>query len=272
MRYIDFDSFKPTPEWQEKARLATEELMTKTSMSERLAYIKSKSQVWRDLREELMDKFGKTCWFTDAEETVAHLDVEHFRPKAEALDEDSTEHEGYWWLAFDYNNFRLAGQIPNRQHKRCYFPLLPGCVRATSNNPRWQEELPVFLDPINAADVELVAYNEAGQMCASSCATTGDEKLRVEVTDRLLGLSTHSPLVEARQRTWTDCRGIIERIHKLKDEERKFAGATARTIGERKTLMQELYKMTRPDRPFSSVAKSCLIVSGYDWAIRLSAL
>ena len=48
------------------------------------------AQVWRDLRQELTDRFGSRCWFTDAEETVAHLDIEHFRPKAEALDEDGT--------------------------------------------------------------------------------------------------------------------------------------------------------------------------------------
>jgi hypothetical protein len=270
MRYIDFDSFTPSDGWREKARVATEELLGERTHEERIAYIKSKSQVWRDLRQELIDKFGSRCWFTDAEETVAQLDVEHFRPKALARDEDGTPHEGYWWLAFELSNLRLAGQIPNRQYKGNYFPLLPGCIRANTENRRWQEENPIFLDPIKLTDVELVAYNEAGGMCPSPSAITEEQQTRVEVTDRLFGLSAHQPLVEARQRIWSECRGIMERIARLKAEEAEFGGSTPRTKGERESLMRELRAKTRPDAPFSSVAKSCLIMSGYDWASGLA--
>ena len=271
MRYINTRSFTPSKVWREKSRTATEALLRKETHEERVAYIKSKSQVWRDLRQEFIDEFGSRCWFTDAEETVAQLDVEHFRPKLQALDADGTPHEGYWWLAFDFSNLRVAGQIPNRQHKKCYFPLLPGCARANSTNRRWQEENPVFLDPTKLTDVELVGYDETGVMQPSPDASTDEEKLRVEMTDRLLGLSAHQPLVEARQRVWDDCREIIDEIVRLKGEDTQFGGSTARTKGERERLMGELHKMTRPDVPFSSVAKSCLRMSGYGWAATVAS-
>lgn len=266
MRYIDFSSFKPSDEWLEKARAAAEGLAKLETMEERLNYIKGKPQVWRDLRRELVAKYGSRCWFTEAEETVAQLDVEHFRPKAEAVDEDGTVHEGYWWLAFELSNLRLAGQIPNRQHKRCYFPLLPGCSRANSESRRWQEEMPVFLDPIKMTDVELVGYDETGGMCPSPNATTKEEKQRVEATNRLFGLSAHQPLVEARQRVWAESRALLEEVIQLKAEESQYGSATARTKGERERLMKELHAKTRPNQPFSSVAANCLLMSGYDWA------
>jgi hypothetical protein len=270
MRYIDFNSFIPSDEWLQKADAATEGLMQLNTNKERLEYIKAKSQVWRDLRQELIAKYGSRCWFTEAEETVAQLDVEHFRPKAEALDAEGTVHEGYWWLAFELSNIRLAGQIPNRQHKRCYFPLLPGCSRATSQSRRWQEETPLFLDPIKLTDVELVAYDETGGMCPSTNAATELEKQRVEVTNRLFGLSAHQPLVEARQRVWAECRELIDEIIKLKAEEVEYGVATARTQGERERLMKQLRIKTRPTQPFSSVTQSCLLMSGYDWAGRIA--
>lgn len=266
MRYIDFTTFVPSDAWADRARIATEELMSKTTPEARLAYIKAHSQIWRDLRQELIEKYGSRCWFTDAEETVAPLDTEHFRPKAEAVDENGATHEGYWWLAFELTNLRLAGQVLNRQHKRCFFPLLTGCVRANSQNLRWQEEQPVFLDPIKLTDVELVAYNETGGMCPSPSAVTDVEKQRVEITNRLLGLSVHPPLVEARQRVWSDCRNIIMEIETLKIEERQLGGVTVRSKGERERLMKQLRTKTRSSEPFASVAKCCLLMSGHSWA------
>lgn len=270
MRYIEFDSFKPSKKWSEKARQASEELEKKSSREERMTFIKAQSQVWRDLRAELIEKFGNRCWFTDAEETVAQLDVEHFRPKAEAVDLDGKVHEGYWWLAFELSNLRLAGQIPNRQHKRCYFPLKPDSFRACETNRQWQEELPIFLDPVKHTDVELVAYDESGCMRPSTSAVTAEDKQRVEVTDKLLGLSAHQPLAETRRRIWSGCRDIIEEIKKLKAETGKF-GTSARRKGELERLMKELRAKTLPTTPFASVAKSCLLMSGESWAAMLAA-
>jgi len=267
MRYIEFDSFKPSNKWSEKARQASEELEKKSSREERMAFIKAKAQVWRDLRAELIEKFGNRCWFTDAEETVAQLDVEHFRPKAEAVDLDGKVHEGYWWLAFELSNLRLAGQIPNRQHKRCYFPLQPNSFRACATNRRWQEELPIFLDPINPLDVAMVAYDESGCMRPSASAVTKEDQERVKLTDKYLGLSAHQPLVEARQSIWNDCRGIIEKIKKLLAEEEEFGTSTSRTRGERRCLMRNLIEKTLPTSPFASVARSCILMSGEKWLV-----
>ena len=269
MRFIDFDSFSPSEAWRQRARLAESELAQRTTHEERMRYIEANSQIWRDLRQELIQQFGSRCWFTDAEETVAQLDTEHFRPKARVVEEDGTSSEGYWWLAFDYQNMRLAGQIPNRQHKRCFFPLLPQSFRANSQNRRWREENPVFLDPIKIDDVNLVSYSEEGAVVPSPSAITPEEQYRVRKTNELLGLSAHPPLVEARQRVWSHCRDVIAQVERLKAEEREYGSSTPRTKAERERLMKELRRMIQARTPLSSVARACIFMSGLSWAQKL---
>ena len=43
---------------------------------------------------------------TEGRDICSHKDVEHFRPKKEAKNKDGTVRDGYWWLAFEYSNFR----------------------------------------------------------------------------------------------------------------------------------------------------------------------
>ena len=51
------------------------------------------------------------------------MDVEHFRPKLEVKELYKEQNrEGYWWLAFDYHNFRVCGNVGNRK-KGGWFPL-----------------------------------------------------------------------------------------------------------------------------------------------------
>jgi hypothetical protein len=269
MRYIDITLFTPSPGWIALAERCKQELAVLHTRDERLAYIKAHAHVWRALKSELVERYGWRCWFTDAEETVARLDVEHFRPKAKALDEDETEHEGYWWLAFDVTNLRLAGQIPNRENKKCFFPLATE-FRASAGNPHWQHEDPVFLDPTKGEDVALVAYDNNGAMRASTEAETAHQQRRIEVTNRLLGLSSYPPLIEARQRVWSECWAKILRMEAVKVEERQF-GETEASRRERDVLWGDLWRIAKRETPFSSIARSCLKFSGKRWAVTLLA-
>ncbi len=54
--------------------------------------------------------------------------------------------KGYWWGAFDWENYRLASQVCNvrvtdylngkKVGKGSYFPLKEGTIRATKNQKR----------------------------------------------------------------------------------------------------------------------------------------
>jgi hypothetical protein len=71
------------------------------------------SSVWKPAKGALKKETGGKCAYCEAStETVAHGDVEHFRPKSI-----------YWWLAFCYDNYLFACQLCNQTHKGDNFPI-----------------------------------------------------------------------------------------------------------------------------------------------------
>ena len=72
-----------------------------------------KSAVWKAAKPQLKIETGGKCAYCESPtDTVAHGDVEHFRPKSR-----------YWWLAYCYDNYVYACQICNQVHKGDTFPV-----------------------------------------------------------------------------------------------------------------------------------------------------
>ncbi len=69
-------------------------------------------QIWGDAKPNLRkESFDKCAYCEGVTATVAHGDVEHFRPKS-----------SYWWLAYCYDNYAFACQICNQSFKGDKFP------------------------------------------------------------------------------------------------------------------------------------------------------
>jgi hypothetical protein len=72
-----------------------------------------KPTVWKAAKPQLKAETGGKCAYCESPtDTVAHGDVEHFRPKSK-----------YWWLAYCYDNYLYACQICNEVHKGDEFPV-----------------------------------------------------------------------------------------------------------------------------------------------------
>ena len=72
-----------------------------------------KSSVWKAAKPQLRAESGGKCVYCESPtDTVAHGDVEHFRPKSV-----------YWWLAYCYDNYVYACQICNQVFKGDKFPV-----------------------------------------------------------------------------------------------------------------------------------------------------
>ena len=72
-----------------------------------------KSNVWKAAKKQLKLETGGKCAYCESPtDTVAHGDVEHFRPKSK-----------YWWLAYCYDNYLYSCQICNEVHKGDEFPV-----------------------------------------------------------------------------------------------------------------------------------------------------
>jgi hypothetical protein len=287
MRYIPIHTFTPSEGWRERASKATAELLAKPTSDERLEFIRKNSAIWRDFGKELILHFGNKCWYTDATNYGARLDVEHFRPKAKTVEVSvndfdeaangllkklpAVEREGYWWLAFDSENLLLCAQVMNREAKRSFFPLHKDSpVASGTNQSFWRNEIPVLLDPRKLDDVCLVTYDDNGAM-----RPRGDlsewERLRVVVTNECFGLSRFQPLTEGRQRVWQKCTDLIQQYVQAADKQNKEGIPNPVLQQEKQNALLGLHKMLDPGESFSSVAASCLLSSPYGWAKALAS-
>jgi hypothetical protein len=72
-----------------------------------------KPTVWKAAKGQLkLESGGKCAYCESPTDTVAHGDVEHFRPKSV-----------YWWLAYCYDNYLYSCQICNEVFKKDKFPI-----------------------------------------------------------------------------------------------------------------------------------------------------
>src|SRR5580765_3779183 len=109
MRYIDPTKIKIPQPWLEKAAKLQMEIEGFATIEDKLDHI-DKNQIWQDktLFKALSDVMDGKCWYSEAKELMSDRDVDHFRPKKKAANKDSTERDGYWFLAFDWENYRFS--------------------------------------------------------------------------------------------------------------------------------------------------------------------
>jgi hypothetical protein len=196
------------------------------------------------------------CWFTEARDIASHLDVEHFRPKKAARNIKGPDRDGYWWLAFDYMNFRIAGTVPNRK-KGAWFPLRYGSRRSTFARRCEGDETPHFLDPTNAYDVTLLAFDEEGKAIPAPGISRW-EYVRVRRTIERLKLTEHQALAEERRKVWQRVNYHIKRYYQAKSQATSAQAAVARER-LRESAMQ-IAELTKPSAELSTVARWCVLL------------
>ncbi len=140
----------------------------------RSAYIK-KNGSWGLLKNWLANASGYKCWYCEAKSPRAPFDVDHFRPKL-GVTVDGVKlsaHDGYYWLAYEWWNFRLSCQRCNRPEKddaetlhgkANEFPIQNEMQRCSLPAASLDTELPLLLDPCVQADCELLAHGIDGEV------------------------------------------------------------------------------------------------------------
>lgn len=227
--------------------------------------IDDNSAHWGALKDWLLALSSGKCWFSEVRELYSHYDVEHYRPKKEAKELDSTERDGYWWLAFDYMNFRVCGNVGNRK-KGGWFPLRRGSQCSTYGHQCEDAETPYMLDPIDADDVSLIAFDEEGKVIPLANATAWDKE-RVEETVKRLKLNEHVPLCEERRKIWQCVDGLIGEFQHAKTKLVNGANPAARQ--KIKDVRARLREMTDRTAVLSSVARWCIQVRNDPQVLRL---
>jgi hypothetical protein len=255
--------------WLQKSKALMEALAKHDAAGERAArndLIDANSSHWGELKEWLLALSNKKCWFSEAKELFSHYEVEHFRPKKEARGLDGTVRDGYWWLAFDYMNFRLCGSVGNRK-KGGWFPLLEGSPCSVYSSQCEESEMIYLLDPTDAADVALLAFDEEGKaVCWPGCSQS-DQRRVVESVKRLK-LNEHVQLAEARRKVWQRISNLMGDYNRAKA---RIGANNPVAKADMRKAAKEIYTRTRPDAELSAVARCCVLLGGDHELSRLLA-
>ncbi len=253
MRYIDLKKIDETSDemknWLSKAAKRSSDVQVIGKHDKRTEYFK-KNSIWTDLKPYLKEVYGKVCWYSETDLSGEYGDVDHFRPKSVSVDMQKKVilPEGYWWLAYNYGNYRLSCTVSNRPSgahvgKRDYFPLKEPKNALTPGDDVAKEE-PVLLDPCCLYDTTLMGYSADGDPIPLS--DNSWEVTRVDFSITAYNLREFS---NARKMIHGNCHIVIKLLDRMLSGADSFENN--QDIGECISTMQ---KYVSPGTPYSSVA------------------
>jgi len=275
MRYIDIDRLRDImgqqefDAWVAKAEGHLNAIRTLNKKA-RAKYFDAHN-IWTELYTYLSELSHHKCWYSEAPENSGEWEIEHFRPKSLSKDIDGTiiKGDGYWWLAYHWRNYRLAGSLVNKRRKDrfeneddvygkgCFFPLNSdaGDV-AQENDMECRCEVPLLLDPTNTRDVTLLSFDKNGEVFP----TVGEDEdewayRRADISIKYYGLK-HTPLNRGRKKIWEKCESIVYTTHK------RLQNLTTDRINNlfKQQCIEDCYcnleKISRTTEPYSMVVKS----------------
>jgi len=169
VRYINLSNLKVPQDWLDAAQKAYEETKNAGTHEERSEIIERHANLWTKLKSSLRALSHNKCWYCESWETRSDTAVDHYRPKNAVLEDPS--HPGYWWLAFQYENYRYSCKYCNERRKDAVtgitggkgaaFPLNDEAKRVFNEGPVKREE-PLLLDPTVAVDIGLITFDPDG--------------------------------------------------------------------------------------------------------------
>jgi hypothetical protein len=160
----------------------------------------------------------KCAWCERHREWRRELNVEHYRPKAEVTRWEGSPplvsnepprqvpvSSGYWWLAFDWNNYSLACDPCNQRWKRNLFPVRGS--RAPYGEGMEAQEIALLVNPMSS-------FRTADHFSWTDLGIMNAESDRGEATIITCGLN-RADLVALRARTARNVCDEIERLRRM---------------------------------------------------------
>jgi len=255
-----------------------------TDLEDRDAFIERKRDVsWAhpDVLRALRAPVGNKCWYSEVHLDGEDPNVDHFCPKGsvrevnESLEPTGKESVGYWWLAFEPRNYRLACMHSNQRRvdtdtdggKWDFFPTRK---KRAPELTSWEQiealEDPLPLDPCSRTDTRLLCFDPDGNPCASDNATDTDKK-RVDASIWLF----HLKKKEIRERRRDYVQDIQKDIRKANTEFQLWARGTPAVSLEAKgrfdSKIAEIDLKIASNAVFSGAKRSAvrLAMSKYEW-------
>jgi uncharacterized protein (TIGR02646 family) len=211
------------------------------------AISKKGADTWGRLADLLSNKSHEKCWYCECVQARSDMAVDHFRPKNRV--EECKDHPGYYWLAFEWRNYRYSCTYCNSYRKsrtstpggkQCRFPIIDESKRAKSESDDWEQESPDILDPYVRSDTRLITFLSNGQPSPISNDPQNPEYKKVITSIDVYHLDERGINKERRE------IGILIRkfVKRIDDDPSNFDD-----------LKDEILRRIRPTAPYSTAAR-----------------
>lgn len=265
MRFVDLTKFEPSSEWKERAQRAQQEVAVLDN-DERSRVIKNRHQIWGELKPCLEKLAHKKCWYCEARQERSDMLIDHFRPKSRVNKKDCEDHHGYWWLAFDWRNFRYSCTYCNSLRrdtatdrtggKADRFPLRDEAKRCRTPTDLLSEEQSVLLDPTVRTDPGLLWFDEDGSAHPKYLENTAPWPHRRAKESIDIYHLNHSDLKEARQRVCNACRRRVGEGDEAWKEARQ---GSSRAEEKFQKAFEDLEELMAEDAEYSAAARATVM-------------
>ena len=228
MRYIDNQTCQPPTVRHLNVLFGRHsKVVALFDVEQRKKFLSDKNS-WTLLADYLGQLSHGKCWYCEAKLRRTPYDVDHFRPKKTVtIDRVALgKHEGYYWLAYNWKNFRLScvhcnrlnkSEIAGKFGKGNEFAIRNEKYRARHPDDKIALEEPKFLDPCVEQDTKLLAHLVNGEVHPASKKDSDPWSFeRARYTIETLGFNRPSSPGEAESpvahklKQWADIKLLIE--------------------------------------------------------------
>lgn len=262
MRHIQLDKLRtkiPT-DWLQRASNALKEICD-TPPSQRAKAINAQQKIWKDLKDTLIGASDGKCWYCESIDKRSDNAVDHFRPKNRVAEAVDPNHGGYWWLAFDWRNYRFTCTLCNSNRnsgttsggKQDHFPLWCEKNRAAAPEDPIEDEQPMLLDPTLVKDVGEIIFGDDGK---AEPAESKEENLyrfeRARQSIKLYHLN-HPTIVEFRAHLMWLIRGFLEDADKFL---KKSRGGDPTAEAAYESRLSDVYRALQSAAEYSAAVRA----------------
>lgn len=274
MRFINMEAILPKiRDMQADLTAAQQRVLAEADARRRAILINRNRARWTAVRDAYEEASHGKCWYTECRSPGADNDIDHFRPKL-GVTED-VNHPGYYWLAFDWRNFRLSCQRANRPRrgagnsraggKANHFPLLVAGIRALAPGDDTNLERPALLDPTDPGDPVLLSFKPNGEMDLSP-EYRGNAIAEAKIDASRLGLHLNWPkFVEARLTLYNLIERTVERGQR--EAPADFNGMPTASAAFKDTI-RDLHGFMDQREEYSSAARIYVESFKHIWWVR----
>ncbi|RPI84958.1 MAG: hypothetical protein EHM41_12030, partial [Chloroflexi bacterium] len=207
-------------------------------------------KVWFDTIPQLLDVFANKCAYCEQPLLTQKPLVNHHRPISDVIGlESKIFPDGYWWLAYDWDNLYLVCE-GCASIKSTRFPVVGDNAAPEATGDDLRSERALLFDPCYDQPEQYFIYNHDGYISAVEPAGVQLKEMyagfnRSEITIEILGLNRRDLVPLRREKAQI----LLKLWHQFIDGKSEDA----------KKILLELLEATSDQAPFAGMARNILV-------------